>query len=274
LRLPPLTEQVAIGHTLGILDRKIKANHRINSTLEAMARAIFKSWFVDFDPVREGHPLFPKKFCHSRIGNVPEGWSVAPLREGFEINPPRSLGRDVPAPYLDMANLPVSSARALSWTLREVGSGMKFMNGDVLVARITPCLENGKTSLVDFLEEGQVGWGSTEYIVLRSKPPLPVEYAYFLARSESFRAHAITNMTGTSGRQRVPVSCFDSFNVVVPPKYIAQEFGRIAASVMAGLKRNDEESSTLAAIRDALLPKLLSGEIRVKQAEKIVGKAI
>ncbi|HEV7509375.1 MAG TPA: hypothetical protein VGS07_31150 [Thermoanaerobaculia bacterium] len=149
---------------------------------------------------------------------------------------------------------------------------MKFINGDVLVARITPCLENGKTAFVDFLEEGQVGWGSTEYIVLRSRPPLPLEYAYFLARSDAFRSHAIANMTGTTGRQRVPVSCLDSLLVKVPPEPIARTFGELASGAMAALKQRDEESRSLEEIRDTLLPKLLSGEIRVKQAEKIVGE--
>jgi type I restriction enzyme S subunit len=156
----------------------------------------------------------------------------------------------------------------VDWTIRDVGSGMKFMNGDVLVARITPCLENGKTAFVDFLGDGQVGWGSTEYIVLRSKPPLPVEYAYFLARTEEFRSHAITNMTGTTGRQRVPATCFASFSVVVPPAQLAERFGQLASSAMAVLKRHDEESRTLAAIRDALLPKLLNGEVQIGDLER------
>ena len=78
--------------------------------------------------------------------------------------------------------MPTASARAVAWELREFGSGMRFINGDTLVARITPCLENGKTAYVDFLPEGEIGWGSTEYIVLRGKPPLPTTYTYFLAQ--------------------------------------------------------------------------------------------
>src|SRR5579863_10279732 len=115
-----------------------------------------------------------------------------------------------------MANMPTSSARATEIVERVAGSGTRFMNGDTLVARITPCLENGKTAFVDFLEDGQVGWGSTEYIVLRPKSPIPAEYAYFVARSDTFRNFAITNMTGTSGRQRVSGSSFEHFNLVMP----------------------------------------------------------
>ncbi len=148
------------------------------------------------------------------------------------------------------------------------------MNGDTLLARITPCLENGKTAFVDFLSDGQVGWGSTEYIILRPKPPLPLEYGYYLARSDELRTHAIQNMTGSSGRQRVPVECFDKYLVVVPPAPIAQRFGDQVRSLMAMIRANGEQSRTLAAIRDALLPKLLSGEIRVKDAERFVRAAV
>jgi len=143
-------------------------------------------------------------------------------------------------------------------------SGTKFVNGDTLLARITPCLENGKTAFVDFLpEEGQVGWGSTEYIVLRPKPPLPAEYGYYLARSEDLRTHAIQNMTGSSGRQRVPAECFAQYHIAVPPAPIAQRFGESARTLMIMISANDEQSRTLAALRDALLPKLLSGELRL-----------
>jgi type I restriction enzyme, S subunit len=280
IQLPPLPEQQAIAWILGTLDDKIELNRRMNETLEATARAIFKSWFVDFDPVRakaDGRKptgmdaataaLFPAAFQDSPLGPIPKGWRVVPLGGAFEINPTRSLGKGQVAPYLDMGNMPTTSPRALGWIDREFTSGMKFVQGDVLVARITPCLENGKTAYVDFLPDGQAGWGSTEYIVLRSKPPLPLEYAYFLARSEEFRQHAITNMTGSSGRQRVPVSCFDRFLTVVPPEPVASCFGQITGPTMQTIKAKDDESRTLTAARDALLPKLLSGEVRVKDVE-------
>ncbi len=283
LLLPPLAEQHAIAHILGTLDDKIELNRRMNETLEAIARALFKSWFVDFDPVRakaEGRQpagmdaemaaLFPDGFEESPTGEVPRGWNVKFLPNVIDINPTRTLPKDAPAPYLEMGNMPTSSARALAWENREVGSGMRFINGDVLMARITPCLENGKIAYVDFLAPGQVGWGSTEYIVFRSKPPMSTEYAYFLVRSDEFRAHAIRNMTGTSGRQRVPTSCFATYPVVEPPSQLARAFGAIAGSVFKTMKAHDEQSRTLAAIRDTLLPKLLSGEIRVKHAEKVV----
>jgi type I restriction enzyme, S subunit len=272
---PKRRDRDAIAECAGALDDKIELNRRMNETLEGMARAHFKSWFVDFDPVRaklDGHPppgldastaaLFPDHFEHTESGEVPRGWRAAPLTNAIEVNPSRALKKGESAPYLDMGNMPTRAARALEVFDREFGSGMRFVNGDTLVARITPCLENGKTCFVDFLREGQVGWGSTEYIVLRPKPPLSPEFAYFLARTDDFRAFVISNMTGTSGRQRCPADCLIHFAVVVPSPSVAERFGRIASAILAQMKSHDNESRTLAALRDNLLPKLLSGELK------------
>jgi type I restriction enzyme S subunit len=103
---------------------------------------------------------------------------------------------------------------------------MRFINGDTLVARITPCLENGKTAFVDFLEEGQVAWGSTEYIVLHPKVPLPEEFAYCLARNDNFRDFAIQSMNGSSGRQRVPAESLSQFLLVLPSDGISALFSQ------------------------------------------------
>jgi type I restriction enzyme S subunit len=283
--VPPLTTQQAIAHVLGMLDDKIELNRRMNETLESIVQALFNSWFVDFDPVyakmagqqpfgidADTAALFPASFQESPVGIVPNGWSVKKLGEIVEINPTRYLKRDELAPYLEMANMPTTSARAIDWQDREFTSGTKFMNGDVLIARITPCLENGKTAFVDFLSEGQVGWGSTEYLVFRSKPPLPLEYAYFLARTDGFRSFAIQNMTGSSGRQRVPAESFSSFWAIAPPDGIAKKFGETASLIMAAMKRNDEASKTLAEVRDALLPKLISGELPIQDADRWMEK--
>jgi len=272
---PKLSEQQAIGRVLGTLDDKIELNRKMNETLEGIVQAIFQSWFIDFDPVRakmEGRKpsrmdaataaLFPDSFEDSELGEIPKGWAIRPLPEAIDVNPLRSLKKGDVAPYLDMANMPTNSARAFHVFDREFGSGTKFMNGDTLVARITPCLENGKTAFVDFLWPGKIGWGSTEFIVLRPKPPLPSEFAYFLARSDSFRSYAIANMSGTSGRQRVPADCFVHFQICIPPTPIAKAFGEIADGFMKKMKINDQESGTLASLRDTLLPKLISGEIR------------
>ncbi|MCP5333224.1 MAG: restriction endonuclease subunit S [Pseudomonadales bacterium] len=280
--VPPPAEQRAIAHILGTLDDKIELNRRMSATLEAMARALFKSWFVDFDPVRakmEGRDpglpqaladLFPARLVDSELGEIPEGWDVASLPEVADVNPTRALRKGVSAPYLDMANMPTNGHSADEVIDRKFGSGMRFINGDTLVARITPCLENGKTAFVDFLEDGQVGWGSTEYIVLHPKAPLPEEYAYCLARSAEFREFAIQSMTGTSGRQRVPAESLTHFRVAVPPRPIAEAFGRAVKPRFARASAAVRESRTLAALRDALLPKLISGELRAQDPKRFV----
>ena len=279
-----IVEQRAIAHILGTLDDKIELNRNMSETLEAMARALFKSWFVDFDPVRakmEGRApglprevadLFPSRMVESELGEIPEGWRVAPLPEVVDVNPTRALRRGVAAPYLDMANMPTRGHSAGDVVGRDFGSGMRFINGDTLVARITPCLENGKTAFVDFLQDGEIGWGSTEYIVLRPKPPLPEEYAYCLARSAEFREFAIQSMTGTSGRQRVPAESLAHFRVAIAPKPVAEAFGRAIRPAFSQVSAAVHQSRILAAIRDTLLPKLISGELRVKGAERFIAR--
>ena len=286
IKVPPLDEQKEIAHVLGTLDDKIELNQQMNRTLEGIARALFKSWFIDFDPVRakldsrqpygidaETAALFPDSFDDSPLGKIPKGWRGVPLTEAVDVNPKRSLSQGKMAPYLDMKNMPTQGHRPDGWVYRQYGSGTKFIQGDTLLARITPCLENGKTAFVDFLPEGEVGWGSTEYIVLRPKPPLPVEFGYFLARSDELRAHAISNMTGSSGRQRVPVDCFASLLLTIPSDAVAQKFGQAVTPLMAQIRSNSEQNISIASIRDALLPKLLSDEIRVKESEQALEAA-
>jgi type I restriction enzyme S subunit len=290
--VPPLPEQRAIAHILGTLDDKNELNRRMSETLEAMARALFKSWFVDFDPVRakaEGrwqrgqslpglpahlYDLFPDRLVDSELGEIPEGWEVATLPELSEVNPSRPLRKGQIAPYLDMANMPTRGHVPDEVIERPFGSGMRFINGDTLVARITPCLENGKTAFVDFLHDGQVGWGSTEYIVLRPKPPLPEAFAYCLARSDGFREFAIQSMTGTSGRQRVQADSLAHFQMPRVPQPVAEAFGRAIRPLFMRSSAAVRESRTLAALRDALLPKLISGELRVKDVKKFIGRAV
>ncbi len=277
--IPPLAEQRAIASVLGALDDKIELNRRMNATLESMARALFQSWFIDFDPVRakldNRHPtgmdaetaaLFPDSFQDSEVGQIPTGWTASLLPDAVHVNPQRVLKKGAIAPYLDMKNLPTQGHSAEEVIQREFGSGTKFINGDTLLARITPCLENGKTGFVDFLDDGEVGWGSTEYIVLRPKPPLSPHFDYLLARSDALRSHAIQNMTGSSGRQRVPSECFNTFHVAVPTAEVARRFGELTAPLMAKIKSNSDESRTLATLRDTLLPKLLNGELSMVES--------
>lgn len=259
---PALSKQKVIAATISALDDTIELNNQINKKLEEMAQSIFKSWFVDFEPFKD------EEFEESELGLIPKGWRVVNLPEMIAINPIRQLRRGTVASYVEMKNIPDNYARIRNWDNREYRqSGAKFKNGDVLMARITPCLENGKTAYVDFLAEREIGWGSTEYIVLAPKELISGLFIYFLARSEWFRDYAIASMTGTSGRQRVPTSCFDSYKITIPEKDVLNQFNLIVKTFFALMKKNDLESKILINIRDSLLPKLMSGEIRVPVEE-------
>ena len=279
--LPSLAEQRAIAHVLCTLDDKIELNRRMNETLEAMAQALFTSWFVDFEPVRakmegrwrrgkslpglpaEHYDLFPDRLVDSELGEIPEWWEVKAFGEMANLNPPEPMKRRTLAPYLDMAALPTSGSSPDNPVLREYKSGTRFRNGDTLLARITPCLENGKTAFVQSLATVTVGWGSTEFIVLRAVPPVPPEYTYLLARDAAFREHAIQSMTGTSGRQRVQVGALAPYLLPYPPAAIWAELKALVSPVFAQVEFNRKESLALVAQRDTLLPRLVLGELRV-----------
>jgi type I restriction enzyme, S subunit len=279
ISIPPYKEQIAIGQLLGALDDKIDLNRHMNETLEATARAIFKDWFVDFGPTRakmEGRAPYLAPEIWSLFPNLldtegkPQGWEQVAAHEMVEFNPPERLLRGQPAPYLDMAALPTTGSWAEAPAKREFVSGSKFRNGDVLLARITPCLENGKTAFVQNLDEGSVGWGSTEFIVMRARPPMPRAYSYILARDLGFRERAIQSMTGTSGRQRVQVDSVANFQVLKPSDEVARAFAELVSPSFEKLAANANEIETLAATRDLLLPKLMSREIRISDAEKTI----
>ena len=281
--LPSPSVQKRIAALLRVLDARIALNRQQNATLEATARAVFRSWFVDFDPVRaklDGRrphgmddataKLFPASFQHQDGQLVPDGWEFRPLSEAFEVNPRLKLKKGAPAVYLEMKNVATEGSQPLATAERDFTSGTKFQNGDTLLARITPCLENGKTAFVDFLAEDEVGWGSTEFLVLRPKPPLPSCFGYLLARDAEFRQFAISQMTGSSGRQRVPADSLDGFSVAVPSEPVATAFAEVCSPLFDLMRCNGEQSRTLAELRDALLPKLLSGELTVPAAEDLI----
>ena len=157
---------------------------------------------------------------------------------------------------------------------RAFSAGTKFRDGDTLLARITPCLENGKTAFVRGLGNGVVGWGSTEFIVIRPKHPLPQEFGYLLARDPAFRDHAVQSMTGTSGRQRVQTDRPAQYPFVMPSKAMASAFGTMTADWFGLIANNAGESRSLASLRDLLLPKPMSGDICVKEVEKAVAELV
>jgi type I restriction enzyme, S subunit len=278
---PDFDEQVIIGELLSALDDKIELNRWMNETLEASARTLFRDWFVDFGPTRAnmaGAAPYLAPNLWSLFADAlddegkPEGWGWGTLGDIIEIAPKEPLKSGAMAPYLEMAALPTAGANSQLPVDREYSSGTRFRNGDTLLARITPCLENGKTCYVQNLPHGAVGWGSTEFIVLRAKSPVPPVVSYLIARDEDFRRHAIRSMTGTSGRQRANADAIFGYCVAIPSEpTIWLKLAELLNPTFDQIASNERESRTLAETRDLLLPKLMSGEIRVAQAENLAG---
>ena len=149
----------------------------------------------------------------------PSGWRTVRLGEAIEVNPRRALTHGTEAPFVAMADMLEHHRLLPPLGTREYrGGGSRFSNGDTLLARITPCLENGKTARVSGLSEGETGHGSTEFIVLSAREDVTdSHFIYYVARSPHFRSYAIGQMTGTSGRQRVPIDAVKSFEMPLPP---------------------------------------------------------
>ena len=284
--VPSREVQRAIGDFYFTISDRIALLRETNATLESIAQAIFKSWFIDFDPVKARQQglepqgmdaataaLFPDAFQDSELGPIPARWDIAKLEDVYDINPSRKLKKGEIAPYLGMSSVPTSGHSVGEVIDREMASGTKFINGDTLLARITPCLENGKTAYVDFLDDEQVGWGSTEFIVLRPKAPFASYHAYLLCRDSSFRTFAIQSMSGTSGRQRVQNDVLGSYRLVLPSEEILTAFSDVIEPIKMAMTSNHKRSQTLASIRDALLPRLISGRLRLPEAEAMAVEA-
>ena len=162
-----------------------------------------------------------------------------------------------------MTNLPTKGSFPNDWVFKPYVGGMKFKNGDTIMARITPCLENGKTAYIDFLNSDEIAFGSTEYIVLSARDGFCPALFYFLARNKEFVDYAVSHMNGSSGRQRVGAA--DIANFLMPHISLedSEEFAKIAMPIMDVIKNNSLENHNLATLRDTLLPKLMSGELSV-----------
>lgn len=282
LPVPPLPIQDHVLAPLLAIDRRIDLLRQTNATLEAIAQTLFKSWFIDFDPVRakaEGREpegmdaataaLFPSEFEDSALGPIPKGWRASTLADAVDFNPRRSLPRGAQAPYLEMANAPTVGHRPIEPVgHRQLSSGCKFSNGDALLAKITPCLENGKSAFIDFLAADEVGWGSTEFIVMRAKPVLPEFGAYLLVRHAPLRQFAVQAMTGTSGRQRVELSQLSQFPLALPPTAdTARALDPALRALQESIATNDRQAHVLTALRNTLLPRLISGQLCLPEAQ-------
>jgi type I restriction enzyme S subunit len=256
--LLPLERQRLAADVLASIDDMIENNRRRVRALEEMARAIYREWFVHFRyPGHESVSLID-----SPLGPIPEGWTVLPSSQVLEVNPRVTLSRGTRCQHLTMGDLDerVMNCEPSGW--KDSPTGSKFVNGDTLFARITPCLENGKTGIVQGLEDGEAACGSTEFVVLRGRLVGP-SFTYLLARTDDFRGHAIASMSGASGRQRVRNECFDSFLVPTPPEMIAAAFEGVAGLLFRQSWVLHLQGAELATIRDVLLPRLVTGQIDV-----------
>ncbi|EAQ32570.1 putative specificity protein s [Idiomarina baltica OS145] len=259
VRYPTRETQERIAAFLSAYDDLIENNTRRIEILEEMARRLYEEWFVHFRfPGHEG-----VSFKESELGDIPEGWEVRRLEDAVALNPRTKVPKEGEKLFVPMGALSESSMIVGSLERKTGNSGAKFQNGDTLFARITPCLENGKTGFVDFLPEDQpTACGSTEFIVLRSVSLCP-EMVYLLARSDRFRDVAIKSMSGATGRQRVRVESLVEFPVVQPDNATLEAFQRFVSPCFKQARTLALKNANLRAQRDLLLPKLVSGEIDV-----------
>jgi type I restriction enzyme S subunit len=256
---PPLSIQQRIAGILSAYDELIENSQRRIKILESMARGLYREWFVHFRfPGHESVPRVP-----STMGEIPEGWEVKSVPDCVYIIPRVSVPRDGEKPFVPMGCLSNDSMHITNIESRAGNSGAKFQNGDTLFARITPCLENGKTGFVQFLPDPQsVAFGSTEFIVLRSRTLTP-EFVYLLARSDEFRGVAIKSMSGATGRQRVQEKCLEDLRMTQPPRELLDRFATIVSPSFKLAYELHLQSQNLRRTRNLLLPRLLSGQIDV-----------
>ncbi|MDU6445204.1 MAG: restriction endonuclease subunit S, partial [Streptococcus sp.] len=229
-----------IVSVLSSLDSKIELNRCINDNLEQQAQLLFDNLINASD------------------------WSTTQfLSELSEINPPRKLSKGEYAPFVEMSNMPTSGSFPSRIDYKEYNGGMKFRNGDTIMARITPCLENGKAAYVNFLKENEIGFGSTEYIVLAPKKTISSSFLYFLVRNKEFVDYAVKHMNGSSGRQRVSGDTIGNYQLPILDRNKLSIFIAIADRTLSKIRQNSFEIINLAKQRDTLLPKLMFGELKI-----------
>lgn len=275
--LPPLDKQRQIAHILGILDEKIELNRQMNETLEAIARAVFKSWYVDFDPVRakmEGRlpasmdaataTLFPSVFQDSPLGEIPEGWKVGTLGE-IAKNVRQSvkaseIGSD--ELYIGLEHMPRRSITLSEWqTADGLGSNKyRFRKGEILFGKLRPYFHKVGVAPLD-------GVCSTDILVIQ-----PIDSEWFgivlgFVSSDEFIAYTNAYSAGTR-MPRTNWKDMSRYEIALPPVEVSQKYTEFIRPFIERIIENIHQSRTLSQIRDALLPKLLSGEIRVDDVDK------
>ena len=280
VRIPTMvSEQTAIAHVLGTLDDKIELNRRMNKTLEAMAQALFRSWFVDFDPVRakmEGRDtglprdiadLFPDRLVDSEMGEVPDGWDVGTLSDVARLNPESWSSRNAPERilYVDLANTKwgsINDIQEFKWEDAPSRGRRVLCRGDTIVGTVRP--RNGSFALID--RDGLTG--STAFAVLRPVTPIERELVWCAATSEEAIERLAHLADGGAYPAVKPTAVLDTA-VALPGPPIRLAFSSLVEPLVGRMAVNQRESRTLAALRNALLPKLISGEIRLEEAASI-----
>jgi len=277
---PDINSQQKLSAVLSALDAKIELNQRINGELEGMAKLLYDYWFVQFDfpmsaaqAAAMGKPRLAGKPYRSSGGpmihhpqlnrEIPKSWQSGTAKDLFVFNPTISIKKGEVAAYIDMDALPTSGFMTKQIQRKEFNGGTKFKNGDVLVARITPCLENGKTGLVSLLEANEAAFGSTEFIVMRGRSIPLSSFGCCLSRSDYFRKCSITNMTGTSGRKRLEAPVLEKLPLSIPPMETLAAFEQICRPLFGMMTEHTTQTQELAALRDWLLPMLMNGQVRV-----------
>lgn len=241
---------------LSAYDNLIENNQKQIKLLEEAAQRLYKEWFVDL--------RFPGYETIPVLDGVPEGWVLCRVGDVIEFNPKVPLNKEQLKQSVPMSALSTTSmvldTDELTTTFSN--SGSKFQNGDTLLARITPCLENGKTAFAAGIENSEGAVGSTEFIVMRSKEINPY-MVYLFARGDSFRQSAINSMTGSDGRQRAQADKLKVLPYLKPTDQIMKLFAGYAEPMFIQIQKKNEQNVRLRQARDRLLPKLMNGELEV-----------
>ena len=277
LPIPPLDDQRAIAHVLGTLDDKIELNRRMNATLEAMARALFRSWFVDFDPVRAkmagldtGLPkaiadLFPDRLVDSELGEMPAGWRAGTLAEVARLNPESwgSHNRPDRILYVDLATTKwgyINEIQMYSWANAPSRGRRVLRRGDTIVGTVRP--GNGSFALIDRDDLT----GSTGFAVLRPTDPIEREIVWCAATSAD-AIERLAHLADGGAYPAVSPKAVLDIAVALPEERVRLAFSSVAAPLLNRVKANQREARLLGTLRDALLPQLVSGELRVTGLE-------
>ena len=232
--VPPLDEQIEIVQSYQAITDRIALKKQINDNLEATAQAYFDNLFFSCDD------------------------TDCTLADIALVNPSRPLSKGVEARCFDMSTLPTSGCIPTGDTTKPYNGGVRFINGDTLIARITPCLENGKAAYINILNEGEVAFGSTEYIVFASKDDIPSCFYYFLIRNSKFVTFALQFMNGSSGRQRVSGEELASFPLMIPSKEKLAAFNKVGKLVLEQMKESTEEIQFLKQLQETITATLSS----------------